>query len=101
ISVFLCPSDPNAGKINDNSYYGSIGTTTNGGSDTPPRPTFPTCPNFQSPTTGVFAFRLAYGLRNITDGSSNTIAYSEGLTGALTQTVTPGNMIMGAGLSGN
>ena len=53
-----------------------------------------------SPTWGVFAFRLAYGLRDITDGSSNTIAFSEGQAGADAQTVTPGNMIMGAGLSG-
>jgi prepilin-type N-terminal cleavage/methylation domain-containing protein/prepilin-type processing-associated H-X9-DG protein len=101
IAVFLCPSDPNAGQVNDNSYYGSVGTTTNAGSDTPPRPTNPTCPNFSSPTTGVFAFRLAYGLRDITDGSSNTIAFSEGQTGARAPKVTPGNMIMGAGLSGN
>ena len=75
------PLRPNAGQVNDNSYYGSIGATTNGGSDTPPRPTTPVCPNYQSPTSGVFAFRLAYGIRNITDGSSNTIAYSEGRRG--------------------
>jgi prepilin-type N-terminal cleavage/methylation domain-containing protein/prepilin-type processing-associated H-X9-DG protein len=101
ISIFLCPSDPNGGRVNDNCYYGSVGTSTNAGSDTPPRPTNPTCPNYQSPTTGVFAFRLSYGIQHITDGSSNTIAFSEGQAGAATQTVTPGNMIMGAGLSGN
>ncbi len=101
IRVFICPSDPNGGRVNDNCYYGSIGTSTNGGSDTPPRPTSPACPNFQSPTSGVFAFRMAYGLRDITDGSSNTIAFSEGQAGAQTPVVTPGNMIMGAGLSGN
>ena len=82
ISLFLCPSDRFAGQVNDNCYYGSIGTTTNGGSDTPPRPTNPTCPNYSSPTSGVFAFRLAYGLRDITDGSSNTIAFSEGQAGS-------------------
>jgi prepilin-type N-terminal cleavage/methylation domain-containing protein len=101
ISVFLCPSDPNAGRVNDNCYYGSVGPTTNAGSDTPPRPTNPTCPNYSSPTSGVFAFRLAYGLRDITDGSSNTIAFSEGQAGAFSAKVAPGNMIMGAGLSGN
>jgi prepilin-type N-terminal cleavage/methylation domain-containing protein/prepilin-type processing-associated H-X9-DG protein len=101
ISFFLCPSDPNAGHVNDNCYYGSIGATTNGGSDTPPRPTNPTCPNYSSPTSGVFAFRVAYGVRDITDGTSNTIAFSEGQTGATSQKVTAGNMIMGAGLSGN
>jgi prepilin-type N-terminal cleavage/methylation domain-containing protein/prepilin-type processing-associated H-X9-DG protein len=101
ISVFLCPSDTNAGRVNDNCYFGSVGPTTNAGSDVPPRPTNPTCPNFTSPTSGVFGFRLAYGLRDITDGSSNTIAFSEGQTGAITQGVITGNMIMGAGLSGN
>ena len=25
ISVFLCPSDPNGGRVNDNCYYGSVG----------------------------------------------------------------------------
>ncbi len=101
ISVFLCPSDINGGRVNDNCYYGSIGPTTNGGSDTPPRPTYPTCPNYASPTSGVFAFRVAYGVRDITDGTSNTIAFSEGQAGAQVATVIPGNMIMGAGLSGN
>jgi prepilin-type N-terminal cleavage/methylation domain-containing protein/prepilin-type processing-associated H-X9-DG protein len=101
ISLFLCPSDTNGGRINDNCYYGSVGPTTNAGSDTPPRPTNPTCPNYQSPTSGVFGFRVAYGIRDITDGSSNTIAYSEGQAGAQIQAVLPGNMIMGAGLSGN
>ena len=63
ISVFLCPSDPNGGRVNDNCYYGSVGPTTNAGSDIPPRPTSPVCPAFQDPTSGVFAFRLAYGLQ--------------------------------------
>jgi prepilin-type N-terminal cleavage/methylation domain-containing protein/prepilin-type processing-associated H-X9-DG protein len=101
VALFLCPSDPNGGRVNDNCYYGSVGPTTNAGSDVPPRPTSPGCPNYQSQTSGVFAFRLAYGLRDITDGSSNTIAFSEGQAGAGTQVVAPGNMIMGAGLSGS
>ncbi len=100
ISLFLCPSDTNGGKVNDNCYYGSVGPTTNAGSDVPPRPTNPTCPNFQSDTSGVFAFRVAYGFRDLTDGSSSTIAFSEGQAGGPTQIVAPGNMIMGAGLSG-
>ena len=62
IAVFLCPSDPKGGIVNDNCYYASVGPTTNAGSDTPPRPTSPVCPNFSDPTSGVFAFRLAYGL---------------------------------------
>ena len=101
ISVFLCPSDPYGGQVNDNCYYGSIGASTNGGGDVPPRTGPGTCPNYSSPTSGVFGFRVAYGLRDITDGSSNTIAFSEGQAGAQSQIVTPGNMIMGAGLSGS
>src|SRR4051812_39987342 len=50
---------------------------------------------------GVFGFRVSYGHRDITDGSSNTIAFSEGQAGGPTQTVSPGGMIMAAGLSGN
>jgi prepilin-type N-terminal cleavage/methylation domain-containing protein/prepilin-type processing-associated H-X9-DG protein len=79
ISTFLCPSDGLAasgsvnsqmvelgffGESNLNSYLGSMGTTTN--------PTNPT-------STGVFAHSTAYGIPSITDGTSNTIAFSEGL----------------------
>ena len=100
IATFICPSDPNGGRVNDNCYFGSVGTSTNAGDDVPPRGGTNKQPPFSSPTSGVFGFRLAYGLRDITDGSSNTIAFSEGQAGAATTTVTPGNMIMNAGLSG-
>ena len=99
MTMFLCPSDTNAGRVNTNSYYASVGTTTNAGGDCPPRGTG--CPTTKpAPTTGVFAFKMCYGLRDITDGSSNTVAFSEGLAGANPQT-TPisGNMIMGAGVN--
>ena len=101
IALFLCPSDPNGGKVNDNCYYASIGATTNGGSDVPPRGSSLTCPNYSTATSGVFAFRMAYGIRDITDGTSNTIAFSEGKAGSNQQNVMPGNMIMNAGLSGS
>ena len=105
IAFFLCPSDPNGGRVNDNCYYGSVGPTTNAGDDLPPRvgPSgtggSKNPPSYTSPTTGVFGFRLVYGLRDITDGSSNTIAFSEGRAGPSSQVVAPGSMIMGAGLS--
>ncbi len=79
INVFLCPSDPNAGGTtgNTNSYRGSIGTTTdvnkynnNNNGD-----------NSASQSTGVFTYFNVYGLRDIIDGSSNTIAYAESLAG--------------------
>ncbi len=74
VNGFLCPSDPAAGKYANNSYRGSIGSTTavdsyyNGN-------------NGNSTSTGCFTYFNCYGLRDITDGSSNTVAFSEGLAG--------------------
>jgi prepilin-type processing-associated H-X9-DG protein len=79
INGLLCPSDELAadgsinsqmvalgffGESNTNNYLGSMGTTTN-----PNNPT----------STGIFAHSTAYGIQSITDGTSNTIAFSEGL----------------------
>jgi prepilin-type N-terminal cleavage/methylation domain-containing protein/prepilin-type processing-associated H-X9-DG protein len=88
IKLLLCPSDPNAGAgtsatvsgvfIPDNdtsNYFACLGTSTN-----------QTCVgcavnNFQSmtnlPTNGMFGMQLCYGIQDCTDGSSNTVAYSE------------------------
>ncbi len=66
INSFLCPSDANAGVNNINSYCASMGTTTQ---------------NVTSKTTGIFAYQTAYKIPNVTDGTSNTIAYSEALVG--------------------
>jgi prepilin-type processing-associated H-X9-DG protein len=84
ISVFLCPSDPNAGKpdhnntTNTNNYYGCVGTTMN----------FPLIANknlnvttINWPTTGLFTYQQSYAIRNITDGTSNTIAFAEAVVG--------------------
>jgi prepilin-type N-terminal cleavage/methylation domain-containing protein/prepilin-type processing-associated H-X9-DG protein len=87
IATFCCPSDPNAGvpdhnlDPNTNSYYGCIGTTTyllntntsigpylNGNG--PPLP-----------STGIFTWQMSYGIRDILDGASNTIAFAEGVVG--------------------
>jgi len=73
INSFLCPSDGNAGKGGFiNSYCASQGTSTYG---------YPEGPNNAEVSTGgssgVFAYQRNYGLADITDGSSNTIAFSE------------------------
>jgi prepilin-type N-terminal cleavage/methylation domain-containing protein/prepilin-type processing-associated H-X9-DG protein len=74
IAMFLCPSDPNAGRIsgNINSYFLSEGTTALTPSTTP----------YQ--TTGLFTFQLAYAIQSVTDGTSNTVAASEGLVAPTT-----------------
>jgi len=94
IASFLCPSDGNAGAATtgsgnfgsggiggDNSYYGSIGTTTSQMSYSSSNPGSP-CPGpicLGSGSSGMFTLFLSYGIRDCIDGSSNTIAFSESL----------------------
>jgi prepilin-type N-terminal cleavage/methylation domain-containing protein/prepilin-type processing-associated H-X9-DG protein len=70
LNEFLCPSDPDAGPINLNSYFDSFGTTTI------------SAPNqTTSGSNGLFTFWRSYGIRDCVDGTSNTVAFSEGLVG--------------------
>jgi len=111
INSFLCPSDnnaafggaPNSNEAtyagwgnagwgpNINSYRGSLGTTTSAWQNWPlgydqcqPDPFFinskagQTC---TSNTTGLFTYWNCYGIRDCTDGTSNTVAFAEGLVG--------------------
>jgi prepilin-type N-terminal cleavage/methylation domain-containing protein/prepilin-type processing-associated H-X9-DG protein len=85
IKAFICPSDPNAGApdhngtTNTNNYYACVGTTMN----------FPliankslNVPSINWPTTGLFTYQQSYAIRNVTDGTSNTIAFGEAVVGS-------------------
>src|SRR5271169_5276555 len=85
INSFVCPSDPfsGGGQQNINNYASSFGTTglplyiVNWSA-----PGGPPFYNQQpSGSTGMFTFAIPYGIRNCTDGTSNTVAYAEWLVG--------------------
>lgn len=82
ISSYLCPSDTNSGggRQNINNYAACFGTTT-GGLTAWTTSAMPDCYQKPSGSSGMFTFGLSYGLRDVADGSSNTVAYSEWLVG--------------------
>jgi prepilin-type N-terminal cleavage/methylation domain-containing protein/prepilin-type processing-associated H-X9-DG protein len=77
LNAFLCPSDPYSGQQNLCNYAASYGTTTYmpyyqvGSSGT----------QNQGDTTGLFTIWKSYSIANATDGTSNTLAFAEALTG--------------------
>src|SRR3954468_6420639 len=81
INSFICPSDPqilqtvgSGPEKAKNSYAASIGITD--GTDAS-NAYFATGRD----TTGLFAFYISHGIRDCTDGTSNTVAYAEGIAG--------------------
>jgi prepilin-type N-terminal cleavage/methylation domain-containing protein/prepilin-type processing-associated H-X9-DG protein len=100
VKIFMCPSDPNAGKpdhnstTNTNNYYACVGTTTNWGQmgNTAALPNL-NVPTINWPSNGMFTWQTSYGLSDCIDGSSNTIAFSEAAVG--TQSEVPGQRLLG------
>jgi len=88
INSFLCPSDPAAwapdhnNTTNNNSYYASVGTTTSWGliGNQAPYASL-SVTSINMPSTGLFTWQASYGIANCTDGTSNTIAFSEACVG--------------------
>ena len=79
ITAFACPSDPNANQQSatgaslgsNNSYMASVGTTSVGYPEATPN-----AANAQQ-SSGLFAYQKSYSIASVTDGTSNTIAFSE------------------------
>jgi prepilin-type N-terminal cleavage/methylation domain-containing protein/prepilin-type processing-associated H-X9-DG protein len=78
LNAFLCPSDPYSGTQNLCNYAASFGTTTY----MPYYQVNNSQPGVnQSETTGIFTIWKSYSLQSVTDGTSNTMAFAEALTG--------------------
>jgi prepilin-type N-terminal cleavage/methylation domain-containing protein/prepilin-type processing-associated H-X9-DG protein len=67
VASFLCPSDGEAGRVRINSYHGSFGSTTYTWTE----------------SNGLFALLSSYKMSEITDGTSNTVAFSEAIVGSV------------------
>jgi prepilin-type N-terminal cleavage/methylation domain-containing protein/prepilin-type processing-associated H-X9-DG protein len=91
IKAFVCPSDPRGGvpdhnnTTNTNNYYACVGTTMTWGLIGNVAPYSPvscaTCTALNMPSTGLFTWQASYGIQTCTDGTSNTIAFSEAAVG--------------------
>lgn len=76
VSQYLCPSDNEAGKSNTNSYFASVGPNTQAEGMASIDGTTGK-PKGGRGSPGLFGYTYSFGLRDCTDGTSNTIAFSE------------------------
>ena len=58
------------------------------------------CKGGSQGSSGLFAYAMSYGIRDCTDGSSNTVAFSEGLVGNSAATTRPGRTVTGVNIDG-
>ncbi|MFO0952918.1 MAG: DUF1559 domain-containing protein [Isosphaeraceae bacterium] len=100
VNVFCCPSDPNAGVPDNNgfpnttNYYACVGTTMTWGLLGNQAPwTNLNVTAINMPSTGLFTWQASYGINSCTDGTSNTIAFSEAAVG--TQSLRPRQRYLG------
>ena len=92
LSLFMCPSDPNVGqKQNNNNYHASYGATTTGLYQWAFVGSGPAMTEIPQDSTGLFTIGKSYGIQHATDGSSNTVAFSEALVGDANGTEWAGN----------
>jgi prepilin-type N-terminal cleavage/methylation domain-containing protein len=80
VTLFVCPSDPRGGQVPGSAYYGTNYVACNGTGviqDAAGAVTYLTIPN----GNGVFA-QTPTKIMDVTDGTSNTAAFSESLLGS-------------------
>ncbi len=90
INTFLCPSDPNGtaqeasyGDAN-NDYFGSVGATTDTlGYQTNGKGFGTGAASLATvPFSGLFGFQMSKSIANVTDGTSNSVAFAESTVGS-------------------
>jgi prepilin-type processing-associated H-X9-DG protein len=73
VASYLCPSDTGSSVFKYGTNYGcSVGPQYN---------SYSRITSSQGVGVGLFAYRVSFGIRDCTDGASNTIAFSEKLIG--------------------